>query len=114
MNETLKKHLCILLIVVLIGLLVFGIYKYTHRWDPENFIGLSAEQIISRYGEFYGCLFWDTTGNYRRGVYQISTERVGLFGMVHEEYLVIEFDENGIAYYCIRKPVRGGQPIHIC
>ena len=108
MNKTLKISLCILLILVLIGLLVFGIYKYTHRWDPENFIGLTAEQIMDRYGEFYGCLFWDTTGNYRRGVYLIRPKHVGFFGTDYGEYLVIEFDENGIAYKCLREPVNEG------
>ena len=100
MSKTLKISLCILLILVLIGVLVFGIYKYIHRWDPENFIGLTAEQIMDRYGEFYGCLFWDTTGNYRRGVYLVKPERVGYFGTDPEEYFVIEFDENGVAYKC--------------
>lgn len=108
MNETFKKSLCKLLVVVLIGLAIFGIYKFNHRWDEENFIGLSAEQIISRYGEFYSCLFWDTTGNYRRGVYRIGRDHVGLFGMTYEEYVIIGFDENGIACYYLREPVAIG------
>ena len=100
MNKTLKKYLCILLIVVLIGLAIFGVYKFIHRWDAENFIGLTAEQIIDRNGEFYGCIFWDTTGHYRKGVYLVKPQRVGYFGTDPEEYFVIYFDENGIAYEC--------------
>ena len=100
MNKTLKMSLCILLILVLIGLVVFGIYKYIHRWDPENFIGLTAEQIINCYGEFDRCSFWASTGNYRVGRYTVKPERVGFLGTYNEERFVIRFDENGIAYEC--------------
>ena len=100
MNKPLKTLLCILLILVLIGTLAFVIYKYINRYDPDNFIGLTAEQIIGRYGEFDRCSFWDSTENYRAGVYTVKPKRVGFLGTYNEEYFVIRFDEKGFAYEC--------------
>ena len=100
MNKPLKTLLCILLILVLIGTLAFVIYKYVNRYDPDNFIGLTAEQIIGRYGEFDRCSFWDATEDYRAGVYIVKPRRVGFFGTYNEEYLVIRFDKEGFAYEC--------------
>ncbi|MBR7122914.1 MAG: hypothetical protein IKC95_05615 [Oscillospiraceae bacterium] len=100
MNKRLKILLCILLILVLIEALTFVIYKYINRYDPNNFIGLTAEQITDRYGEFDRYSFWDLNGNYRAGVYTVKPKRVGFLGTYNEEYFVIRFDEKGFAYEC--------------
>ena len=100
MNKSLKISLCILLALVLIGAFTFIIYKYVNRYDPDNFIGLTAEQIINRYGEFDRYSFWDQTENYRAGVYTVKPKRVGFLGTYNEEYFVIRFDKKGFAYEC--------------
>lgn len=100
MNKPLRTSLCILLILVLIGALTFVIYKYINRYDPNNFIGLTAEQITDCYGEFDRCSFWDSTESYRTGVYIVKPKRVGFLGTYNEEYFVIRFDEKGLAYEC--------------
>jgi hypothetical protein len=100
MNKPLKTILCLLLILLLICTLTFVIYKYINRYDPDNFIGLTAEQIIDRYGEFDRCSFWNSTENYRAGVYTVKPKRVGFLGTYNEEYFVIRFDEKGFAYEC--------------
>ena len=111
MNKMLKISLCILLAIALLGTIVFAvgfaIHKYLHRYDFDNFIGLTADQITKKYGEFDRCGFWPSTGEYRTGVYVIKPERVGFLGTYVEEYLVIYFDENGVAYECVRQ--LGGQ-----
>lgn len=100
MNKLLKILLCILIVSLLIGTLAFVIYKYINRYEPDNFIGLTAKQIIDRYGEFDRCSYWNSTGHYRAGVYIVKPERVGFLGTYNEEYFVIRFDENGVAYEC--------------
>lgn len=107
MTKPLKILLCVLIALALVGVLVYAIYSYIHRYDPDNFIGLTAEQIIKRHGEFDGCHFWDSTETYRTGVYVIKQKRVGYLGTYPEEYFIIHFDENGIAYECEHE--MGGQ-----
>lgn len=100
MNKPLRMLLYILIVSVLIGTLAFIIYKYINRYDPDNFIGLTAEQITDHYGEFDRCSFWNSTGHCRAGVYIVKPKRVGFLGTYNEEYLVLRFDENGVAYEC--------------
>ncbi|MBR5273062.1 MAG: hypothetical protein IKU25_06705 [Clostridia bacterium] len=100
MIKSLKKILFVLIIVVLIGALVYIAYKHINRYNSDNFIGLTAEEIIDHYGEFDRYSFWDSTGHYRTGVYVIKPKRVGFLGTHYEEYFAIRFDENGIAYEC--------------
>ena len=100
MNKSLKISLCVLLTLALAGALMFTIHKYVNRYNPDNFIGLTSEQIINRYGEFDRYSFWDSTENYRAGVYTVKPKRVGYFGTYNEEYFVIRFDKNGIVYEC--------------
>ena len=100
MNKHLKILICILLILVLLGALTFVIYKYINRYNPDNYIGLTAEQITNRYGEFDRCSFWNLNGGYRTGVYIVKPKRVGFLGTYDEEYFVIRFDEKGFAYEC--------------
>ena len=99
MNETLKKYLCALLIVVLVGLAIFGIYKFIHRWDAENFIGLSYQEITRRYGKFDEYRLQES-GDVLRGIYITEEHRAPWFGINYDEYVIIHFDENGIAYKC--------------
>lgn len=96
MNKPLKALLCVLLV----GALIFVIYTYTNRYDHDNFVGLTAEQIIRCYGEFDRSSFWDSTGNCRAGVYIVKPKRVGFLGTYDEEYFVIRFNENGVSYEC--------------
>ncbi|MBO5322851.1 MAG: hypothetical protein J6A88_01955 [Oscillospiraceae bacterium] len=100
MNETLKKHLCTLLIVVLIGLAIFGIYKFNHRWDEENFIGLSYQEITRRYGRFDKYRTQESGEHVLWGTYITKAHRAPWFGINYDEYVIIHFDENGIAYKC--------------
>ena len=102
MAKRLKILLCILIIGVLVGVLACIIHKYINRYDPDKFVGLTADEIIEHYGEFDRCSFWDSTGHYRSGVYVIKPKRVGFLGTYYEEYIVISFDENGIAFDCAR------------
>ena len=99
MNETLKKYLCALLIVVLIGLAIFGIYKFNHRWDEENFIGLSYQEITRRYGRFDKYRTQESGEHVLWGTYIIETHD-DYSGPIYEDYVIIHFDENGIAYKC--------------
>ena len=100
MNETLKKYLCALLIVVLIGLAIFGIYKFNHRWDEENFIGLSYQEITRRYGRFDKYRTQESGEHVLWGIYITEEHRAPWFGINYDEYVIIHFDENGIAYKC--------------
>ena len=100
MKKPLIVLLCVLVVVALVGVLAFVIYKHINRYDPDNFIGLSAEQIIDRYGEFDRCSYWDSTDHYRAGVYIVKPKRAGFLGTYNEEYFVIRFHENGVAYEC--------------
>lgn len=100
MRKSLKIILLILFAASLIGALGLVIHKYINRYDEENYIGLTAEQIMNRYGPFDRVSFWDNTDQYRSGVYIVKPERVGFFGTSYEEYFVISFDENGVACEC--------------
>lgn len=100
MNKHLKALLCVLVVVALVGVLAFAIYKGRNPYDPDNYVGLTAEQIIDRYGEFDRCSYWDSTGHCRAGVYIVKPKRVGFLGTYNEEYFVIRFHENGVAYEC--------------
>lgn len=97
-----RKFLSLLTVLVIIGASsVYGIYKYKHRYDAENYVGRSAEEIIKRYGEFDRRTFRDSDGGYLTGTYIAKPRRVGFLGTYEEEYLLISFDENGIAYEAV-------------
>ena len=100
MHKTLKISICILLILVLIGVVAILIYNGIHRYDPENYIGITAEQIIDRYGAFDRYKYWDGTDTYRYGLYVVKPKQVGYLGTYNEEHFIIRFDENGVAYEC--------------
>jgi len=99
MSKSMKKGLCVVVLIAILSALGFVIYKVLNRYDPDNYIGLTAEQIIDRYGEF-DKKFLDSTGNYRSGIYVAVPEYAGFFGKHYEEIFVIRFDENGIACEC--------------
>ena len=100
MRKLLMPVFCVVVVIAMLGSLGFVIYKEANRYNPDNYIGLTAEQIIDRYGEFDRCSFWDSTGNYRHGTYVVVQEYAGFFEIHYEEIFIIRFDENGVAYEC--------------
>lgn len=101
MNKPLKVLLCIVVVVALLGALTFAIYKSIKPYDPDDFVGLTANQIIECYGKFDIRRFWDSeAGCYRACGYTVKPQSVGFLGTDPPEYFMIHFDENGIAYKC--------------
>ena len=92
--------LILLAAAILFGILAFVVYQWAHRYEPENYIGRTAQQIIIRYGKFDRSTTWESTGNYRTGIYIVKPKVVGYLGTYNEEYFLIRFDENGVAYDC--------------
>lgn len=93
--------------ILLIGL--FGCAR--SKYSEEDFIGLTSKEIIDKYGDF------DHTHNppgngglYRstRCGYMIKEARAGFLGRIPEEYFMIHFDEEGIAYKCSYQKDRPG------
>ena len=87
--------LVMLVIVIALGIMLSStIGKHRHRFDnPDEFIGMTAEEVINRCGKFDRCTFWETSGKHRSGIYVIRPENV-----VHEWLeLHIYFDEDGVA-----------------
>ena len=86
-----------------ISLLVLFLVGCSSKYDPEDFIGKTSEEIISQYGSF-DCLSMpaDEDGLYRNCScgYTIQEADKGLFGKSEEELFFITFDENGIATMC--------------
>lgn len=90
-----KKFLIIPILICILFFLI-GCKPY----NSDDFIGLSSQQIVEEFGEFDRYSFWDSTKNYRTGVYIVKPKRVGFFGTYNEEYFVIRFDKKGFAYEC--------------
>lgn len=90
-------------IIFVISLLVLFLVGCSSKYDPEDFIGKTSEEIISQYGSF-DCLSMpaDEDGLYRNCScgYTIQEADKGLFGKSEEELFFITFDENGIATMC--------------
>ena len=86
-----------------ISLLVLFLVGCSPKYNPEDFIGKTSEEIISQYGSF-DCLSMpaDEDGLYRNCScgYTIQEADKGLFGKSEEELFFITFDENGIATMC--------------
>ncbi len=95
------KNIILLLILFLIFIcIICGKKKYSE----SDFIGLSSQEIIDKYGEF------DHTrspagmdGLYRNCAcgYVVVEAKKGFLGTTPPKYFMIYFDENGIAYRCV-------------
>ena len=95
-----KKSIAIAFTISLLVLLLVGC---SSKYNPENFIGKTSEEIISQYGSF-DCLSMpaDEDGLYKncRCGYTIKKAAKGFLGESEEELLFITFDENGVATMC--------------
>ena len=101
MNKTLKILLCIAVAIALLGAFIFAIYKMDNPYDPDDFMGLTYQEIIEHYGEFDVCRGWDAkNGLYRACGYMVKPKRVGYLGTEPPEYFMIYFNEEGVAYEC--------------
>lgn len=73
------------------------------KYHPEDFIGKTSEEIISRYGSF-DCISMPAgeDGLYKncRCGYTIKKAAKGFFGAYEEELFFITFDEKGVATRC--------------
>ena len=100
MSKPLKKVLCIVVVVALVGALAFAIYKIKKPYNPDRFIGLTYDQIVARYGEFDFYYFKDPeTGIYAYG-YIVKGGRMGVEAINPPIYFIVYFNENGVAYTC--------------
>ncbi len=101
-----KKRSVLLVLALVLPLIFTGCAK-EDPYDAANYVGLTAEQIQERYGEFDRCGFWNSTEVCRWGVYVVQPRYVGFLMTHHEEYVRIQFDENGVALGCTQET--GGQ-----
>ena len=83
----------------------------TAMYDEEEVIGLTSAEVVTLYGAFD---VWtadpDVDGLYRSAGagYLTKEKRVGFFGTAPEEFYLIHFDENGIAYKITEDYIRPG------
>ena len=69
-------------------------------YNPNQFIELTYDQIVARYGEFDFLRFKDQeTGTYAYG-YVVLQGNVGSEAMDPPIYFIVYFNENGVAYKC--------------
>ena len=97
---------CLCLMLTLIGC--------SEKYNEENIIGKTSDEIISAYGEFdnvIGINVPDENGMYRncKCGYTVESSKQGVLGSSDEILLYIHFDENGIATDCEKGPRPGGQ-----
>ena len=52
MKKPLIVLLCVLVVVALVGVLAFAIYKGRNPYDPDDFIGLTSVEIVEKHGKF--------------------------------------------------------------
>ena len=77
----------------------YTIYNYTNRYDPDDFVGLTIEQIIDKYGPF-DRVDGEPYEPYFSGGYLVNPAKKGFLGTKPPKYYMIFFDENGIALGC--------------
>jgi len=73
------------------------------KYSEEDFIGLTSQEIIDKYGKFDIALnIPGEDGIYRncRCGYIVKEEKVGYLGTTPPDYFMISFDSEGIAYEC--------------
>ena len=103
------KKLCIglLVMILLIGLLGCAQLKYSE----EDFIGLTSKEITDKYGAFDHTHNSPSDGGLYRNTscgYMIKEARKGFMDRIPEEYFMISFDKDGIAYECFYQKGRPG------
>ena len=90
-------------IALTISLLVLLLVGCSPKYNPEDFIGKSSEEIISQYGSF-DCLSTpageDSLYRNCRCGYTVKDPKVGFLGTSDEILFFITFDENGVAVGC--------------
>ncbi len=101
------KQVCrILALVLLISLCLAGCQKGKYR--QKDFIGLTAPQIVEKFGEFdFKPGEKPGDGLYRdcRCGYLVTKADYSFLGERYDEFFLIWFDENGVAYQCEYKQV---------
>ena len=106
-----KKYRLMLLIAVAVIIVILGIliYRYNCVYNEKWVVGKHYTEIMDRYGDFDrgypkpyypGKTELDFPGTY---CYQITPPGKNWLDLTSEEYLVIHFNENGIAYRAERK-----------
>lgn len=96
---------CLCLMVALVGC--------SEKYDKEDIIGKTSNEIIDTYGEFNSIIGIDApdeNGIYRncKCGYTIEKAKQGFLGSSDEILFYIYFDENGIATDCEKGPRPGG------
>ncbi len=96
-----KRILCISLLIVLLTTLI-GCEQSYEIYDEKDFVGLTAQEIIDKYGNFDVELTFPDEG-YKNGRcgYKVAEGERGYFGDTGAPmYFLISFDENCVAYKC--------------
>ena len=99
-TDIMKRFIAFTLIMVLLVSFT-GCTK--QKYSEEDFIGLTSQEIIDKYGDFDHChQSPDDDGIYRNTMcgYIVKEEHVGYLGTTPADYFLIHFDSEGIAYEC--------------
>lgn len=95
-----KRYIALALVSIC---LILSLAGCASKYNAEDFIGKTAEQIINEYGPF-DCVDMAVgeDGLYRNGEcgYTIKEPQRGFLGTSEEILFFIMFDENGIATDC--------------
>ena len=105
-----RRHVVLLMIVaILMVLSITGCKSYHNPYNEDDFIGLTAAEIIEKYGEVdHMHRSPDEDGVIRNNAigYQIGSGKHEIGGKKTPIYFLAYIDENGICYRC--EIVEGG------
>ena len=93
------KRLILMICVLSLMTALLGCKAY----DSSDFIGLTSDEIIEKFGEFDNVgMPPSEDGLYRSCAcgYVVTESRKGFLGTTPPELFVIHFDDSGIAYKC--------------
>ena len=102
----LKKIISIILLCLIVMSLSINFaacQNLGRPYDPDDFIGMSLEQIVEAYGKYdHYHVAYGTFGGYRISEigYVARESGPGFWDRIPAEYFLIHLDENGIAYKC--------------
>lgn len=102
-----SRILTAVLLAICVGCIMSGCEKY----DEDDYIGKTSQEIIEQFGEFdYAPTPPDNNGIYKncRCGYTIEESEQGFLGRSEEVLLFISFDENGVAQSCSEGNRPGG------
>ena len=99
------KKIFIFAVILIVSFLIVGVFNscnlQTSKYDKDWIIGKTSSEIEDRYGSFdiylnnekYGNNYCETGCGYLT-----KNGEKGAFGLSTDEFIMIFFDENGVAY----------------